>query len=74
MNYTRHMKLRRKTFDQLIEEAYQDYLFDEGIYKIPGNKQDEFNPADVLNRNLEQVPWGIWRMLLFRHLHKHFYN
>ena len=66
--------LKRVTFERLISDAYLDYLFCEGInaeyYALGG----EFCPTDTPNRNDKQVPNGIWRRVLSRHLNKKNYN
>jgi hypothetical protein len=60
-------KLSRKTFDDLISEAFINYLNTEGM--------SEFLPLDAPNRNPMQVPEGVWRILIAKHLSSpHSYN
>jgi hypothetical protein len=54
------------TFDDLITEAFIDYLNIEGI--------PEFHPTETPNRNPIQVPEGVWRILIAKHLSPHSYN
>lgn len=66
--------LKRKTFNEIMTDANLDYLYDklENPEKYPPS--DEFCPTYTPNRNPHQVPNGTWVRLLFKHLHKHFYN
>ena len=66
--------LRRKTFDSAISDAFADYLFCEGVHAQYYAMGGEFCPSDTPGRNEEQVPNGLWRRLISKHLNKHFYN
>ena len=67
-------EIKRRTFDDVIERAYFDYLFCEGIHAKYYLSGGEFHPTDTPNRNPNQVPNGMWRRLIFKHINKHFYN
>lgn len=73
MNYNND-KLERKTFDRLISEAYLDYLFCEGFHAEYYAMGGEFSATDTPNRNMKQVPAGLWQRLLSRHINKNYYN
>ena len=64
--------LPRKTFDELIDETFTEYLNNE-FEETKGDP--EFYPLDTPNRlPPEVVPNGTWRRLISRHLLPHFYN
>lgn len=71
---SKHERLKRKTYDDVIEDAYWDYVFDYGVHGIECNHKGEFLPSSTPNRNPEQVADVLWQNLLYKHLHKHFYN
>ena len=67
-------KLERKKFNEVISEAYTNYLND--VKKRPNrySRYDKFHPAVTPNRNPEQVPNGTWHRLLYKYLHDYFNN
>lgn len=67
-------KLKRKEFNSLMTEANLDYLFDRKMNPRKYAKADEFNPMTTPNRNPEQVPNGLWLILLYNHLHNYINN
>lgn len=71
-NYWR--KLERKKYNTLIREANLDYIYDKKAHPEKYPEGDVFCPTNTPNRNPKQVPNGTWLRLLFKHLHKHFYN
>lgn len=66
--------LRRRNFDDVITEAYLDFLFDRGVEELVPAFRGEFIPVDTPNRNPMQVPDGLWCRLIYKHVTKHFYN
>jgi hypothetical protein len=64
--------LPRRKFDDLINEAFTEYL----NHEYTSTKGDpEFYPIDTPNRLPPQVvPNGTWRRLIARHLIPHFSN
>jgi hypothetical protein len=64
-------KLKRKTFDEVIESAFQDYL--NGGY-ADSLEFSGFRPGDAPNRNPKQIPLGLWLNLIYRHINKLNYN
>jgi|GEM_PF-4644462 len=67
-------KLKRKSFDDAIHQAYVDFLFCEGIHAQYYAAGGEFHQTDTPNRNPELVPNGIWRRLIFKHINRYYYN
>lgn len=67
-------KLEKRTFDQLINDAFLDYLFGIGVNAVLFENGGAFHPTDTPNRNPKQVPEGTWRRLITIHLNKHLYN
>ena len=66
-------KLQRVSFDYHIGWSFIDFLNKEGnsINTENGKRLSdgvEFKWIDSPNRNPEQVPNGLWRRLLYRHL------
>lgn len=65
--------LKRKTFDDVINDAYLDFLFN--VEKdAPSVMFGDFLPMETPNRNPVQVPDGLWILLIQKHIKKHFYN
>jgi hypothetical protein len=71
MNKYDRNKLRRKTFDKAIDDAFADYL--NGAESYLGD-YPVFVPSDTPNRNPKQVPQGVWCRLIYKHINKIHYN
>ncbi len=72
--YDKWRKLKRKKFNEVISEAYKNYLNDIKEHPKRYSQFDRFYPDSTPNRNPEQVPNGTWRRLIFKYLNNHFDN
>jgi len=64
-------KLKRKTFDKAIDDAFLDYVNGGETYLC---EYSAFHAEETPNRNPEQIPQGIWSRLIYKHINKIFYN
>jgi hypothetical protein len=63
-------KLKRKSFDEVIWKAYEGFL-NGNEYLL--NPHCEFHPMDTPKRS-SKTHHTIWRMLIFKHINKIYYN
>jgi hypothetical protein len=59
-------KLKRKTFDELINQAFDDFLASRPLEDTL--KPFEYCPSVTPNRNPRQVPDVLWKELIHRHM------
>ncbi len=71
MKKQNNKKSQRITFNEIIGEAYLDYLADKFLHP---EKKRKFCALDVPNRNPEQISGGMWHSLVCKYSNKFNYN